>query len=66
MPVSISFWGSPALSANFLENLLSDARFELAFVVTQPDKPRSKRGQKIESSPVKKTGDREQNTSFYS
>ncbi len=54
MSIPISFWGSPTLSANLLGSFLADSRFKLAFVVTQPDKPRSKRGQKVEPSPVKK------------
>ncbi len=53
MAISISFWGSPPLSVKLLENLLCDTRFKVEFVVTQPDRSRSNRGRKIESSPVK-------------
>ena len=52
--IPISFWGSPALAARVLEKLLQDSRFEVRYAVTQPDRPRSRRGRKVESSPVKK------------
>lgn len=55
--VRISFWGTPPISATFLEKLIHDNRFEISFVVTQQDKPRSHRGRKIEASPVKQIAD---------
>ena len=64
MSVSISFWGSPALSASLLENLLQDTRFAVKYVVTQPDKPRSRRGRKVEPSPVKKKAQENKLTVF--
>ncbi|MDH5717441.1 MAG: methionyl-tRNA formyltransferase [Spirochaetia bacterium] len=52
--IRISYWGSPAISAFLLEKLILDNRFDISFVVTQPDKPRSKRGREVLPSPVKK------------
>ncbi|MCS6983642.1 MAG: methionyl-tRNA formyltransferase [Leptospiraceae bacterium] len=50
---AIAYWGTPSLSAKFLERLCQDDRFDVKFVVTQKDKPRSKRSRQILPSPVK-------------
>lgn len=50
----ISFWGSPFISAQLLEKLIADSRFNVRFVVSQKDKPRSHRGREVMPSPVKK------------
>ena len=55
--IRISYWGSPYLSAKFLETLIQDKSFEIAFAVTQPDKPRSKRGREVAACAVKKTAE---------
>ncbi len=52
--INISFWGSPAISARLLEVLLGDNRFKIQFAVSQPDKPRSRRGREVLPSAVKK------------
>lgn len=52
--INISFWGSPQISAGLLDVLIHDGRFNVQFVVTQPDKPRSHRGRELQPSPVKK------------
>jgi methionyl-tRNA formyltransferase len=51
-PLRIVFCGTPAFGLPSLKQLLSDSRFEIAAVVTQPDRPRG-RGQEISASPVK-------------
>ncbi|MDH5721068.1 MAG: methionyl-tRNA formyltransferase [Spirochaetia bacterium] len=56
--IKISYWGSPFISAKFLETLLQDGSFEISFVVTQPDKPRSKRGREVLPCAVKKLADK--------
>jgi len=52
--IKIGFWGSPYIAGIFLEDLLKDERFNVLFVVTQPDKARSKRGRQVQPSFVKK------------
>ena len=56
MSIHISYWGSPFISASFLNNLIQDSRFIIDYIVTQPDKPRSTRGREILPSAVKKVG----------
>ncbi len=51
-PLRIVFCGTPAFGLPSLKQLLADSRFEIAAVVTQPDRPRG-RGQEISASPVK-------------
>ena len=51
-PLRIVFCGTPAFGLPSLKRLLADSRFEIAAVVTQPDRPRG-RGQEISASPVK-------------
>jgi methionyl-tRNA formyltransferase len=48
----IVFFGTAELAVSSLEALAADPRFELAAVVTQPDKPRG-RDLQLQSSPVK-------------
>jgi methionyl-tRNA formyltransferase len=48
----IVFCGTPAFAAPSLQRLLAEPDFEIAGVVTQPDRPRG-RGQQIQTSPVK-------------
>jgi methionyl-tRNA formyltransferase len=48
----IVFCGTPAFAAPSFERLLAEPDFEIAAVVTQPDRPRG-RGQEIQTSPVK-------------
>lgn len=52
--IRIAFWGSPVISALLLQLLYNCSDFEIIFVVTQPDKARSSRGQKTLPTPVKK------------
>ena len=49
----IGFFGTPYLASRVLEDLLSDADFEVAFVVTNPDKPIGRSGE-LQPTPVKK------------
>ena len=51
MSTPVSFWGTPQIAASFLEILIPE--FSVLYVVTQPDKPRSRRGNKTISSHVK-------------
>ena len=51
--IGVSFWGSPYISAQFLEKLCKDDRFEVKFVVSQEDKARSRRGREVQPTPVK-------------
>lgn len=51
----IGFWGTPKIASEILQHILTDTEIEVAFTVTQKDKPRSKRNRKILPSPVKKT-----------
>ncbi|MFY9730506.1 MAG: methionyl-tRNA formyltransferase [Candidatus Acidiferrales bacterium] len=52
MPLKLVFCGTPAFAVPSLRALLSDSYFQIAGVVTQPDRPRG-RGKKMASSPVK-------------
>ena len=52
MPLKLIFCGTPAFAVPSLRALLSDSYFQIAGVVTQPDRPRG-RGKKTASSPVK-------------
>ena len=52
MPLKLVFCGTPAFAVPSLRALLSDSYFQVAAVVTQPDRPRG-RGKKTASSPVK-------------
>jgi len=51
-PVNVIFMGSPEFAVPSLENLLSDASFDVKCVFTMPDRPRG-RGQKETMTPVK-------------
>lgn len=53
--IDISFWGSPLISAHLLESLISSKKFNIKFIVTQEDKPRTNRSKEAEATPVKKT-----------
>jgi methionyl-tRNA formyltransferase len=48
----IGFFGTPSLAATVLADLYTDPQFEIAFVVTNPDKPWG-RDQMMKMSPVK-------------
>jgi methionyl-tRNA formyltransferase len=48
----IIFFGTPEFSCPTLSKIISDRRFEVLAVVTQPDRPAG-RGQKLQFSPVK-------------
>jgi methionyl-tRNA formyltransferase len=48
------FCGTPQFAVPTLKNLLAQADFEIAAVITQPDRPRG-RGQEVTFSPVKET-----------
>jgi methionyl-tRNA formyltransferase len=48
----IVFCGTPAFAVPSLQRLIAEPDFEIAGVVTQPDRPRG-RGQEVHSSPVK-------------
>jgi methionyl-tRNA formyltransferase len=52
VPLKLVFCGTPAFAVPSLRQLLADPYFEVAGVVTQPDRPRG-RGNKTASSPVK-------------
>jgi methionyl-tRNA formyltransferase len=52
VPLKLVFCGTPAFAVPSLRALLSDSYFQIAGVVTQPDRPRG-RGKKTASSPVK-------------
>jgi methionyl-tRNA formyltransferase len=52
VPLKLVFCGTPAFAVTTLRKLLADPYFEVAGVVTQPDRPRG-RGNKTSSSPVK-------------
>lgn len=49
----IAFWGSPPIAAELLQVLHDSKDIEIVCVVTQADKPRSKRGQKFLPTAVK-------------
>jgi methionyl-tRNA formyltransferase len=51
-PLRIIFMGTAELSCASLEKLAGDAKFSVAAVVTQPDKPKG-RELKLTPSPVK-------------
>lgn len=53
-PIRIVFFGTPAFATPALRALAADRRFEIALVVTLPDRPAG-RGHKLISSPVKQT-----------
>lgn len=53
--IRIWFFGTPELSATVLSDILADQRFEIAFIVTNPDKPFG-RDQLLRMSPVKELG----------
>lgn len=48
----IGFFGTPHLAARVLEDLLQSPDIEVAFVVTNPDKPFG-RNQELKPTPVK-------------
>jgi methionyl-tRNA formyltransferase len=52
VPLKLVFCGTPAFAVPSLRALLADSYFQVAAVVTQPDRPRG-RGKKTASSPVK-------------
>ena len=52
MPLKLVFCGTPSFAVPSLRALLADSYFQVAGVVTQPDRPRG-RGKKTASSPVK-------------
>lgn len=52
MPLRIVFCGTPAFAVPSLRHLIAQPDFQIAGVVTQPDRPRG-RGQETASSPVK-------------
>jgi methionyl-tRNA formyltransferase len=51
-PLKIIFCGTPAFALPSLRELLAQPDFQIAAVVTQPDRPRG-RGKEVASSPVK-------------
>lgn len=51
--IKIVFFGTPEFAARYLQGLLSDPDFDLAGIVTQPDRPAG-RNQEIVFSPVKR------------
>jgi methionyl-tRNA formyltransferase len=51
----IVFCGTPSLAVPTLKHLLAQSDFEIAGVITQPDRPRG-RGQEVSFSPVKQAG----------
>jgi len=51
-PLRLLFCGTPHFAVPTLQHLLSQSDFEIAAVITQPDRPRG-RGQQLSSSPVK-------------
>jgi methionyl-tRNA formyltransferase len=52
-PLRIIYMGTPELAATSLKTLLNEPAFEIAAVVTQPDRPKG-RDLKLQPSPVKK------------
>lgn len=52
MALRIVFCGTPAFAVPSLRRLIAEPDFEIAGVITQPDRPRG-RGQEIHGSPVK-------------
>ena len=53
MPLRIVFCGTPAFAVPALRQLIAQPDFQIAGVITQPDRPRG-RGGEISVSPVKK------------
>jgi methionyl-tRNA formyltransferase len=53
-PLRLLFCGTPHFAVPTLRHLRSQSDFEIAAVITQPDRPRG-RGQQVSSSPVKET-----------
>ncbi len=53
MPLRIVFCGTPAFAVPALRQLIAQPDFQIAGVITQPDRPRG-RGSEISVSPVKK------------
>ena len=53
-PLRIGFFGTPELASHILGELVEDGRFEIAFVVTNIDKPFGRHGE-LRQSPVKAT-----------
>ena len=51
-PLRLVFCGTPHFAVPTLQHLLSQSDFEIAAVITQPDRPRG-RGQQLAPSPVK-------------
>ena len=51
-PLRLIFCGTPAFGLPSLKQLLTDARFEVVAVISQPDRPRG-RGHEISASPIK-------------
>jgi methionyl-tRNA formyltransferase len=49
----IGFFGTPYLASRVLADLIADPRFEIAFVVTNPDKSIGRSGE-LQPTPVKK------------
>ncbi|MDE3169681.1 MAG: methionyl-tRNA formyltransferase, partial [Acidobacteriota bacterium] len=52
MPLRIVFCGTPAFAVPSLRHLSAQSDFQIAGIVTQPDRPRG-RGQELAFSPVK-------------
>lgn len=53
-PLKIIFCGTPAFALPSLRELIAQHDFQIAGVITQPDRPRG-RGKEVASSPVKET-----------
>ena len=51
-PLRLLFCGTPHFAVPTLQHLLSQSDFQVAAVITQPDRPRG-RGQQLSSSPIK-------------
>ena len=52
--IKVVFWGTPNIGVKTLKYLAASKDFDVAGVVTQPDKPAG-RGNKLMASPIKKT-----------
>jgi methionyl-tRNA formyltransferase len=53
-PLRLLFCGTPQFAVPTLKHLLAQPDFEIAAVITQPDRPRG-RGQEVSFSPIKQT-----------
>jgi methionyl-tRNA formyltransferase len=53
-PIRIVFFGTPSYAVPTLEALTEDARYRIALVVTQPDRPAG-RGREVQASAVKRS-----------